>query len=64
MTPVTMKRTRKLDRKTTTQIFRISAHVVSLIPLVLLIWDYYNNQLGVDPVREILLGTLFLKNQG
>lgn len=57
MAPATMKKTRKLDRKTATQIFRYSGHIVSLFPLALLIWNYTNNQLGVDPVREILLFT-------
>lgn len=57
MAPTTMKTTRKLDRKTTTQLIRLSGHIVSLIPLALLIWDYYQSQLGADPVREILLRT-------
>lgn len=53
----TMTKVRKLDRKTVTQILRLAAHAGALIPLALLIRDYYLVQLGVDPVREILLRT-------
>ncbi|NJN54522.1 MAG: sulfoxide reductase heme-binding subunit YedZ [Anaerolineae bacterium] len=59
MAPVTqeMSKTRKLDRKTKAQILRVSAHILSLYALVLLLFDYYRNNLGADPVREILLRT-------
>ena len=59
MAPVTQKmtKTRKLDRKTTAQILRVSAHILALYPLALLLLDYFRNNLGADPVREILLRT-------
>ncbi|HUM71176.1 MAG TPA: protein-methionine-sulfoxide reductase heme-binding subunit MsrQ [Chloroflexota bacterium] len=57
MTPMTEKSPsiRRLDRKTNAQILRVSAHIVSLYALALLLLDYYRNNLGADPVREILL---------
>ncbi|GIK56579.1 MAG: sulfoxide reductase heme-binding subunit YedZ [Chloroflexi bacterium] len=59
MTPITQKLSsiRKLDRKTTAQILRVSAHMLSLYALALLLLDYSRNNLGADPVREILLRT-------
>ncbi len=59
MTPVTPKMTKsgRLDRKTTAQMLRVGAHILSLYPLALLLLDYYRNNLGADPVREILLRT-------
>lgn len=59
MAPLTEKMTTlsKLNRKTTRQMIRAGGHLFSLYALVLLIWDYYQADLGVDPVREILLRT-------
>ncbi|MCL4263358.1 MAG: sulfoxide reductase heme-binding subunit YedZ [Anaerolineae bacterium] len=59
MTPITTKMSKihKLDRKTTAKILRVSAHVLSLYGLALLLLDYYRQNLGADPVREILLRT-------
>ncbi len=53
----TMTKVYRLDKKTTRQLIRVAAHIGALIPLALLIWDYYQFQLGADPVREILLRT-------
>ena len=39
------------------QWLRITVHVGSLIPLAVLIWDYFNDQLTVDPIRAIILRT-------
>ena len=36
---------------------RITVHVGALIPLAVLIWDYFNDQLTVDPIRAIILRT-------
>jgi sulfoxide reductase heme-binding subunit YedZ len=36
---------------------RIAVHVGSLIPLAVLIWNYFNGQLTVDPIRAIILRT-------
>ncbi len=36
---------------------RLITHVGSLIPLALLIWDYFNNSLGFDPIREVTFRT-------
>jgi methionine sulfoxide reductase heme-binding subunit len=40
-----------------TQWLRITVHVGSLIPLAVLVWDYFNDQLTVDPIRAIILRT-------
>jgi methionine sulfoxide reductase heme-binding subunit len=45
------------DRRTVARLLKIATHVGALIPLALLLWDYTNNQLGADPVREITLRT-------
>jgi len=60
MTPLvntTTKSNLKLNKKTVGQLLRIVTHVGSLIPLVVVIWEYQTRRLGVDPVREILFHT-------
>lgn len=39
------------------QWLRITVHVGSLIPLAVLIWSYFNQRLGVNPIREMTLRT-------
>ena len=51
------KKKMKLDRKAKREILRIGAHIGSLSMLAALIWRYYANDLGADPVRELLLQT-------
>ncbi len=36
---------------------QITAHVGSLIPLALMLWDIFTNNLGVDPIRGFTLRT-------
>ncbi len=36
---------------------QITAHVGSLIPLALMLWDIFTNNLGVDPIRDFTLRT-------
>ena len=45
------------DKKKRLLIIRIITYVGSLLPLVILFWDFRTNQLGADPVREIILRT-------
>lgn len=52
-----MSKSLKLDKKTTRQLLRLITHVGAWIPLAVLIWEYSNNLLGADPVREILFHT-------
>ncbi len=52
-----VKRKMKLDRKTKRDALRILAHVGALSMLATLLWRYFNNALGADPVRELLLQT-------
>jgi sulfoxide reductase heme-binding subunit YedZ len=40
-----------------TQWLRITVHVGVLIPLAVLIWGYFNNQLTVNPIQAITLRT-------
>lgn len=47
----------KLDRKQKTQMIRISGHAASLIPLALLLYDYYFGLFSADVIREITLRT-------
>jgi sulfoxide reductase heme-binding subunit YedZ len=47
----------KSNKKATIRLLKVVTHLGALIPLLLLIWDYRNGQLGVDPVREVTLRT-------
>lgn len=47
----------KRNRKTTARLLTIATHVGSLLPLALLIWAFYQDQLGADPIREMTLRT-------
>lgn len=47
----------RLDRKTRQKLLRWITHIGAWIPLVLLLWEYSSNRLGVDPIREILFHT-------
>jgi sulfoxide reductase heme-binding subunit YedZ len=47
----------KLDRKQKAQIIRVTGHIGALIPLALLIYDYYFGLLSADFIREITLRT-------
>jgi sulfoxide reductase heme-binding subunit YedZ len=48
---------RTLDRRTVARLLKIATHLGALLPLALLLWDYGQDQLGADPVREITLRT-------
>lgn len=47
----------KIDKKTRQRILKLAVHIGALIPLVLMIWDYYQGNLGAEPIREITLRT-------
>lgn len=47
----------KLDRKQKAQIIRVTGHIGALIPLALLIYDYYFGLFSADFIREITLRT-------
>jgi methionine sulfoxide reductase heme-binding subunit len=47
----------KPDRRTTKQLLWLGSHVGALIPLALLLFDWSEARLGVDPVREITART-------
>ncbi|MFQ5399485.1 MAG: sulfite oxidase heme-binding subunit YedZ [Anaerolineae bacterium] len=47
------------QRDLTRRLLRSASHAGALAPLALLLWDYSQNQLGADPVREITLRTGF-----
>jgi sulfoxide reductase heme-binding subunit YedZ len=48
---------RRLSNKEQIRLLKIITHLGALIPLTLLLWDYRQGQLGVDPIREITLRT-------
>jgi sulfoxide reductase heme-binding subunit YedZ len=47
----------RIDTKTTARLLRIGAHIGALLPLALLVWDYWTFQLSADPIREATLRT-------
>lgn len=47
----------KLNRKQKAQLIRITGHIGSLIPLALLLYDYYFGLFSPDVIREITLRT-------
>jgi sulfoxide reductase heme-binding subunit YedZ len=44
-------------KKSTERFLQILTHLGALTPLAVLTWDYAQNQLSVDPIREITLRT-------
>ncbi len=49
--------TKRWDRKKTARLLTWLTHIGAWIPLGVLLWEYFTNNLGVDPVREILFHT-------
>ena len=47
----------RLSKKNQRQILRVAAHIGSLIPLVLILWDFNQGNLTADPIREVTLRT-------
>lgn len=56
-TAVSTPKTKRWDRKHTARLLTWLTHIGSLVPLAVLLWEYFTNNLGVDPVREILFHT-------
>ncbi len=46
-----------ISRKTQQRLLKLLAHIGALIPLLLIIWDFNQGQLGADPIREVTLRT-------
>lgn len=46
-----------LNRLTKPPILRLTTHIGALTPLAIIIWDYFNNQLTVNPIQEVTLRT-------
>lgn len=49
--------TKRWDRKKTARLLTWLTHIGALVPLGVLLGEYFTNNLGVDPVREILFHT-------
>lgn len=49
--------TKRKDRKKSGQRLTWLTHIGALLPLAVLLWEFQSNNLGVDPVREILFHT-------
>lgn len=47
----------RISKKTQQRTLKLVAHIGALLPLALLIWDFYQGQLGADPIREVTLRT-------
>ncbi|MGB3903798.1 MAG: ferric reductase-like transmembrane domain-containing protein, partial [Anaerolineae bacterium] len=45
------------DSTTIARLLSIVTHIGALIPLALLMWDYWTFQLSADPIREVTLRT-------
>jgi sulfoxide reductase heme-binding subunit YedZ len=56
-TAVSTPQTNRWDRKKTARLLTWLTHTGALVPLVVLLWEYFTDNLGVDPVREILFHT-------
>lgn len=56
-TAVSTPKPTRWDRKKTARLLTWVTHIGALVPLVVLLWEYQTNNLGVDPVREILFHT-------
>lgn len=55
--PVNRPRPWPFRRQHQQSIIRWAGHLLALYPFLLLLWHYQHNQLGADPIREILLRT-------
>jgi sulfoxide reductase heme-binding subunit YedZ len=50
-------RKRKTNKKTIGRWLKVITHIGALLPLAWLLWHYFQNDLGTDPVRTIILKT-------
>lgn len=50
-------KTNRWNRKKTGRLLTWLTHIGALVPLAILLWEFQTNNLGVDPVREILFHT-------
>lgn len=48
---------RKVNRQAIGRWLRAATHIGALLPLAWLVWQFFQNDLGSDPVREIILRT-------
>lgn len=46
-----------LDRKNTIRLLKLITHIGALLPLALLVYGFFYDTLGADPIREITLKT-------
>lgn len=53
----TPQKTKRWDRKHTARLLTGLTHLGALVPLAVLLVEYFTSNLGVDPVREILFHT-------
>ncbi len=52
-----MAQGRRIERKTIGRLLRVATHIGALLPLAVLVWDYWTFQLSADPIREATLRT-------
>lgn len=46
-----------IDKKTRQRLLKLVVHVGALFPLAVMVWDYYQGNLGAEPIRELTLRT-------
>ena len=51
------RKSKRQNRKKTGRLLTWLTHAGALVPLAVLLWEFQTNNLGVDPVREILFHT-------
>ena len=56
-TAVSTPQIKRWDRKKTARLLTWLTHIGALVPLAVLLREYFTNSLGADPVREILFHT-------
>lgn len=47
----------QIDKKTLQRLLKLAVHIGALLPLVIMIWDYNQGNLGAEPIRELTLRT-------
>lgn len=55
--PAVSTQSKRRNRYKSARLLTWITHVGAWVPLAVLLWEYFTNRLGVDPVREILFHT-------
>lgn len=47
----------RIDKKSLQRVLKLAVHIGALLPLTLMVWDYFQGNLGAEPIRELTLRT-------